>query len=313
MGTLIGQQKGKGIQVTTDGQRLIYSGSRQYLVFDESGTEGEGIILSTSGLPRVNVFYNFDGVPVPLTCKGKKAQQWENNNKYWTVSADFDNEPQNTDSDTGGNETDSGDPTTWYAIIKFDFETYEDVLGWKVNFAKRPYLPPITKTSLMPVIKFTQYMPPNLTIYELVHEYHEVLNDSDFLNAKPRYWKLSISDAEFGVVNGYKCWKVDFELRYKKARMLYNVYDSDGNRVTADVDVDSISMLPGWSVYVPQIDTLDINKTPFADIKENNGDFGKLETDGTFKADQSEDVILKEETMYPVKDFSFLRIRQNNT
>lgn len=312
MTTLVGQKKSRNIDVATNGTRLVYSASREYLVYDSTGTAGEGDVLLTSGLPSVNVSYSFDGVPFPLLCKKKSAQQWENNNKYWTVSAEFDNEPQNSESDTGGNEGDSGDPTTWYAIVKFDFETYEDVLGWKVNFAKRPYLPPISKTSLMPVIKFTQYMPPNLTIYELTHEYHEVLNDSDFLGAKPLYWKLSIADAEFGVVNGYKCWRVDFELRYKKSRMLYNVYDSDGNAVTADDDVDGISMLPGWVSYVPQIDTLDINKTPFADIKENNGDFGKLETDGTFKADQAQDVILKEETMYPVKDFSFIRIRQNN-
>ena len=313
MATLVGQKKGKNVQVTTDGQRLIYSASREYLVYDASGTEGEGTLLLTGGLPSINVFYNFDGVPVPLICRSKKAQQWEDNNKYWTVSAEFNNEPLSNEQQTGGNEQDPQDPTTWYAIVNFDFETYEQPYPYLVNFAKRPYSSVPTVEALMPVLKFTQYMPPSLTIYDLISNYHEVINDGVFLNAELGYWKLSIADADYGVTNGYECWKVDFELRFKKAKYLSNVKDTAGSDISPDTDTNGESMYPGWFLFVPQLDTVDINKTPFADIKGNNGDIGKLDTNGTFFTDQTLDMITVRHGLYDRKNFSFIRIRQGTT
>lgn len=313
MATLVGQKKGKNVQVTTDGQRLIYSASREYLVYDASGTEGEGTLLLTGGLPSINVFYSFDGVPVPLICRSKKAQQWEDNNKYWTVSAEFNNEPLSNEQQTGGNEQDPQDPTTWYAIVNFDFETYEQPYPYLVNYAKRPYSSVPTVEALMPVLKFTQYMPPSLTIYDLISNYHEVINDGVFLNAELGYWKLSISDADYGVTNGYECWKVDFELRFKKAKYLTNVKDTAGSDISPDTDTNGESMYPGWFLFVPQLDTLDINKTPFADVKQNNGDIGKLDTNGTFFTDQTVDMITVRHGLYDRKNFSFIRIRQGTT
>lgn len=310
MATLTGQKKGKNVQVTTDGTRLIYSASREYLVYDASGTEGEGSILLTSGLPSVNVFYSFDGVPVPLTCRTKKAMQWEGNNKYWTISAEFNNEPLSNEQQTGGNEQDPQDPTTWYAIVNFDFETYEQPYPYLVNFAKRPYSSVPTVEALMPVLKFTQYMPPSLTIYDLISNYHEVINDGVFLNAELGYWKLSIADADYGVTNGYECWKVDFELRFKRAKYLSNVKDTAGSDISPDTDTNGESMYPGWALYIPQLDTLDINETPFVDVKKNAGDIGKLDTNGTFFTDQTLDMITVRHGLYDRKNFSFIRIRQ---
>jgi hypothetical protein len=313
MATLVGQKKGKQIEVSTDGQRLIYKAPREYLVYDDTGTAGEGDILLTAGLPSVNLAYVFDGVPVQLVCKSKSAQQWENNNKYWTVTAEFDNEPQNTESDTGGNETDPGDPTTWYSIVKFDFETIETPITGLVNFAKRPYSPPAMRKELIPVIKFTQYMPPDLTIYDLINDYHNVVNDNDFLAIGPRVWLLTISNAEFGVTNGFRCWKVDFELRYHVARLhelellgdeTVKVYDNDGN------DITSGGSYAGWDLYIPQIDTVDKNRRPFSDIFENSGEAGKLGTDGLFLSDQeNEPLVVKRHLIPEAKDFSFIRIR----
>ena len=310
MATLVGQKKGKNVQVTTDGTRLIYSASREYLVYDASGTEGEGTLLLTGGLPSINVFYNFDGVPVPLICRSKKAQQWEDNNKYWTVSAEFNNEPLSNEQQTGGNEQDPQDPTTWYAIVNFDFETYEQPYPYLTNFANRPYSSVPTVEALMPVLKFTQYMPPSLTIYDLISKYHEVLNDGDFLNAKAGYWKLSIADADYGVTNGYECWKVDFELRFKKAKYLPVVFLEDGTRATPDADTSGEDMHPGWALYIPQLDTLDINETPFVDVKKNAGDIGKLNIDGTFLANQTGSPYVIKHALYNSENFSFIRIRQ---
>lgn len=310
MATLVGQKKGKNIEVSTDGQRLIYSASREYLVYDQSGTDGEGDILLTAGLPSVNLFYNFDGVPLALTCKKKSAQQWENNNKYWTVTADFDNQPQNTEQGTGGNEQDSQDPTTWYGILTVDFETFEEVLYGEQNFAKRPYSPPLTISRLIPVIKWTQYLPPDKDFYDILYDYHDKVNENRFLRGSPRFWLLAVAGAEFGVTNGYQCWRVNFELRYKKTDIDTDikVYSTDGTDVTS-----SIGTYPGWDLYIPQIDTIDINKRPFTDIFENSGEAGKLGVDGLFLSDQDEPFICKRHLIRQEISFSFIRIRQNTT
>lgn len=309
MTTLVGQKKGKNIDVSTDGQRLIYSASRDYLVYDQSGNAGEGDVLITAGLPSVNLFYNFDGVPVALTCKKKSAQQWENNNKYWTVSADFDNEPQDNQNDTGGNESDSQDPTTWNAIVRFDFESYEDVLWHEKNLANRPYASPLTTQKLIPVLKFTQYMPPELTIYNLITGYHDVLNDADFLGSNVlRSWLLTIANAAYGVTNGYECWKVDFELRYKVYEFDNTVWQvRNGNPFNV---TDPNGIYGGWDYFVPQLDTLNINGFPFADLKLNSGDVGKIDESGFFIVDQADDFVLKVHTIRKSVDFSFLRIAQ---
>jgi len=251
-------------------------------------------------------------VPAQLVCKSKSAQQWENNNKYWTVTAEFDNEPQNTESDTGGNEGDTGDPTAWFAIAKFDFETIDVPMIGEVNFAKRPYSPPITYKKLIPVLKFTQYLPPDVTIYDLIISYHDVVNNNTFLGGRSRSWLLTVAGAEFGVTNGYECWKVNFELRYLRLRVhdsnatYAKVYDADGNDVTT-----SSGIYPGWDLYIPQIDTVDKNRRPFSDIFENSGEAGKLGTDGLFLSDQdAEPLVIKRHQIPDAEDFSFIRIRQ---
>jgi len=309
MTTLVGQKKGKNIDVSTDGQRLVYSATREYLVYDQSGNAGEGDVLVTAGLPSVNLFYNFDGVPLALTCKKKSAQQWETNNKYWTVSADFDNEPQNNENDTGGNEGDSQDPTTWNAIVRFNFEQYEDVLWHEKNLANRPYASPLTIQKLIPVLKFTQYMPPTLTIYDLITEYHDVLNDDTFLGSNIlRSWLLTVADAQYGVTNGYECWKVDFELRYKVVEFPNTVWQvTNGNPANV---TDPGGVYGGWDYYIPQLDTINVNSEPFEDTKLNSGDLGKIDESGDFISDQTDDFVLKVHTIRKSVDFSFLRISQ---
>ena len=300
MTTLIGQKKGRQIEVTTDGERLIYNATREYIVYDQTGTAGEGDILGTSGIPLVNAFYFFDGIPAPLLCKSKSAEQFENNNKYWTVSADFDNEPQDNQSDTGGNEQDSGNPLSWSSIVNFDFETYEKSIN-AVNFAGRPYSPPITIKRKIIVIKFTQYMPESLSVYDLVKDYDHVSNNTAFLGAPSRSWLLNIAGASFGVTNGVRCWKVNFELRWAEREQFSIAVANEAPEPT---------FVGFWDTVVPQLDTVDKNSKPFSFQFENQGDVGKLGSDGLFLANQAGDVIYRIAAGPVPVDFSWIRIRE---
>jgi len=319
MPVLVGQKRGKKIDVSTSKQGLIYSLEKEFYVYDDSGSANEGQILLTNGIPLVNTIETDAGVPAIMVCRKKSAEQWESNKRYWTVSCSFDNNPSSDQQDTGGNETDNQDPTTWYAIVNFDFQSFESAMVFMQNFAKRPYATPIMEEQLIPTLVFTQYMPPSLSIYDLITSYHDVVNDSQFLNAPGGYWLLTIEDASFGITNGYRCWKVDFRLSFKISpwgSTLGNVYDSAGNLLTSDNFIQipglngvSLPCFPGWYTYVPQVDTIDINKTPFTDAVKNRGDFGKLQADGTFNPNQDENVIYKQHSNRYHQDFSFIRIR----
>jgi len=306
MATVLGQKKGKKIDVSTNGERLVYSATREYIVYDQTGVAGEGDVLSAPGLPSVNVLFQFDGVPVLLLCKSKSAQQFENNNKYWTVSAEFDNEPvQNNEEGSGQGENDSADPTTWFAIAKIDFENREVPYGWYRNFAKRPYANTIVISSQKAVIKWTQYMPSSLSVGDLERDYTDVVNLNSFLNYRPRRLKLNIASAEFGQTNGFQCWKVNFELRHALIAVDddVKVFSEDGVEI-ADRGFS------GWDLLIPQMDTIDINKRPFTDLFENSGDTGKIDENGEFLADQSLPFIMKRQQPLSAVDFSWIQIRQ---
>jgi hypothetical protein len=141
--------------------------------------------------------------------------------------------------------------------------------------------------------------------------YHDVVNTSRFLlRGDKGDWLLTISAAEFGVTNGYECWKVSFELRFKRTRIPGSilVYDEDGNDITNVTG--AFGYYEGWQAYIPQMETIDVNKRPFTDIFENSGDTGKIDTDGLFLSDQDEPFIVKQHIIRDAIDFSFLRIRQ---
>jgi len=311
MATLLGQKKGKKIDVATDGERLVYSATREYIVYDATGTEGEGSILTSAGIPFINTLHSFAGVPALLMCKSKTAQQFENNNKYWTVSASFDNQPSNPEEGSGQNENDpnsSGDPTTWYSLYKFSFTSYEDVLWHEANFAGRPYASPLTVNRLIPCIKFTQYLPPTVTLYDIASNFHEHVNDAEFLGAIARSWLLEVNDAEFGVTNGFPCWKVSFDLKWKITVISsdYEVYTDNQDEVTA-----ANNEYPGWDLYVPQFDTIDKDDAPFVDKFENAGDIGKLGLNGLFFTNQTNPFLIKLHTPRKARSFNFIRLRQN--
>jgi hypothetical protein len=310
MATLVGQKKGKKIDVSTDGQRLVYKATREYLVYDSSGTEGEGTVLTTAGLPSVNLAYSFDGLSLPLICKNKSAQQWEDNNRYWTVTAEYDNQPQQTQADTGGQEGDASDPTTWYAIANISFETYEEARPQEKNLAGRPYENPLVVTRLIPVLRFRHYISSSKTLYELIDEYNDVVNEDDFLKSGIlRSWLLTIANAQFGVTNGVECWAVDFELRYRVIRIENEVWleDSDGN--LSDV-TDAGKVYGGWDSYIPQYDLTDKDDNPFLDNKSNVGVAGKLDVTGSFLGDQTQPFLVKIHPYRKERDFSFIKLRQ---
>lgn len=333
MAVILGRKKGKSIELSGNNGQIIYRLPLVYLVYDETGTQSEGTIISTAGLPLVNEPFTIDGVQFTIACKSKRAEQWDNNNKYWTVTCDCDNEPFESGSGSGDKEGDSNDPTTWSPILKIEYETIEipaetDIYGTLIkNLAERPYATPLIVKRLIPCIPFTQYEPASVAYSNIIAQ-HETLNATTFLGGHKGTWLLTIEDCDKGYKNGYLCWRIDYKLRFLEryasntAQSFWLVRDAAGtpvaitggnNLIGPSVKNPSAQVIGGWQPLVPQLDLLDANGDPVVDGKENQI-LGKLDSVGVRVpgADQgSVDPYYMYTEIFPYLEFNgFLRINQ---
>lgn len=294
MAVILGRKKGKSIELSGNNGQIIYRLPLVYLVYDETGTQSEGTIISTVGLPLVNEPFTIDGVQFTIACKSKRAEQWDNNNKYWTVTCDCDNEPFESGNGGGDKEGDQPDPTTWIPIVKLEYETIDWVVDtdWDgntiLNFANRPYSSPLTIKRLIPCLKFTQYENPNARLIDII-SFNENLNLNTYLGMARGMWMLTIEDCDKGYKNGYLCWKIDYKLRLNRRKLNYKAdtyYMRTFTGGIVDVNdyipelIDSGNYMSGWLPIVPQLDYLAKDGTPVKD-KDKNQIFGKLNPDGT--------------------------------
>lgn len=336
MATIIGRKKGKSIELSGGNGQIIYKLPLVYLVYDDTGNQSEGTIISTAGLPLVNEPFTVDGIPFTIACKSKKAEQWENNNKYWTVTCDCDNEPFESSGGGGGDkENDPDDPTTWKPIWKIEYETIEvpaetDIYGTPVrNLAERPYGSAVLVKRLIPCIPFTQYEPYNQTFTNIMAR-HETLNSNTYFGGHKGTWMLTVEDCDKGFKNGVFCWRIDYKLRFleryasEEAQSFWLVRDAAGtpvaitggdNLVGPSIKNPSIQVVSGWQPLLPQIDVIDIDGNPVVDKKENQI-LGKIDSLGIRVPGQDQGSVnpyFLFTEVFPYFDFgSFLRINQED-
>ena len=345
MAVIIGRKKGKSIEMSGNNGQIIYRLPLVYLLYDETGTQSEGTIISTAGLPLVNEPFTIDGVSFTIACKSKRAEQWDNNNKYWTVTCDCDNEPFESGGGSGDKEGDQPDPTTWIPIVKLEYETIDwvvesDINGKTItNFANRPYSSPLMRKKLIPCLKFTQYENPNQNIRNILAR-NETLNGVSYLGACKGAWMLTVEDSDLGYKNGYLCWRVDYKLRFNERGIPAFRDDTTGTRTLGiyvyqngfkpisqtdlagpflvDNDYGTIASgtvaMSGWIPIIPQLDYLDGTNNPVVDEKGNQI-LGMLYTDGTQlkPEDQNKPYLLNHlaHEIYPYLNFpAILRINQ---
>lgn len=314
MATIIGQKRGKTATLNGGDGNISYSTTITYIIYDDTGLLSEAAILTTAGLPVINTPLTLPDVPFNVACKSKQAQQWESNNKYWTVTCELDNQLFQTSSGGGGGdkETDSTDPTTWIPLYDLSFEQDEEIC-WTdtngiaiVNFARRRYDTALTRKRLITCLRFVQYEPAYLSSNQIIG-YHESVNKTPFFGQPKWSWMLEIVDADLGFRNGIYCWRVEMMIKLKKrfCNDLW-IYNGGYQRYTDGGH--------HWQPAIPQIDTHDKDGKPLTDGKDNQfADF--LNENGTALfangATRAFPYFLIHE-IYPEQEFNgFLRITPN--
>jgi len=226
MPTIIGIKPGRNGQFQSSEGRIEITQTVVYWVQAESKDVDEFSVLTTPGLPIVNITRLGSSGAV---CTSKSAKQNEQNRTRWEVACNFSTAPQ-----TNGNDeeegTQSGDPTTWKVLVKFTTEEILEVN--KCSAAGTPYynsakgwLPEAPQTPLkIGVLRFTQYEAPTTTWQDLLTR-TGTTNGSTFLAQNQYTWLCTIEDAELVQMNRAKVWKIDYSLKYNPRDWRIKVID----------------------------------------------------------------------------------------
>lgn len=312
MPTIVGQKLGQEFMLESDGNSIVFERDLEYIISDPTRSGDAMSIYSTPGLPKVNEQIQIPGVPYKLYCTGKRAKQWEKKESFWDVTCSLSSKPPTTSSKAGGGENSPLNPTSWYSLIKGDFEEMEEVVisdinGFAiVNTALRRYDSPFTKTRKIPAIRWTQYELATRPIDQIL-QWNDTLNQSTFLNKERGTWRLNVDNWALVVVNGFFVWELDLKLRY-----IYREIESSGKLVkpiaAAPGFQDTGTKKHHWQEAILQRDWIQKNNKPCIDGNGNQIE-DNIGIDGLQLAKTDPRVYVLHEVFH-YANFGNLRIRQ---
>lgn len=210
--TLVGERRVGSGSIRLNGNTPEFIETYEYIVDGGVSSETRINVLNTSGLPVVGVSQLASGA----VCTSKTATRDEVNPRYWNIQCEFSSIDQS--QQIGVSE--SPDPTTWIPVYQVGYEREQEPITSTVfnepvlNSAGQKFLTPLTKTRLIPTFKFSQYFPDSIS-ETTVLGYNESMNSQSFRGFEKFSLLLLVLGSERGFFNGYRCRRVDFEIRYK--------------------------------------------------------------------------------------------------
>lgn len=201
----------------------------------------ETILHGTSGTPQYGTVYG----PYSLQLVGAEGVRMEHHSLYWDCVYHLSNsveDAENINQSTGVPQT--GDPTLWIPVAEIRFEEYEEAHRWSLeidpderhpdiggedttgynarawtNSAGIPYDTGFSIRRRVICRDFTQYEKATgsgaVTI-DQIESRDDTLNKNPFLGRPKRTLKLNVNGATLGFYYGVRCWRIDYQLSYKK-------------------------------------------------------------------------------------------------
>lgn len=214
--TLRGEKREGDVRMRKAGKKLVIEETRNYTLFTDDKSTSRIAILNTPGLPRVGTTVSSFGLTV---CRSISCNRSERNPLEWTAVAEFSSEVEEDTS--GANESEDGNPTGFIPIASAQFETYQayktkDIEGKPfANTAGSPFDGALPQNRTLVRYDFEQFEPATTTLDE-ISERNETVNELEFLGKPPKTLRLSVKDASIGFYYGYKVWRINYSLTYKK-------------------------------------------------------------------------------------------------
>lgn len=213
---LIGEKReGNSGGFRKQGTSLVYVHRVSFQVYSDDRYENKINVLTTPGLPIVGVPYGgFVG-----TCTSKDCERSPVNPQYWDVKCEFSTGEEEQKQDP--NDPNNPDPTTWIPIYDIVFESYQEAATKDnagnaiLNTAGIPFADPLMRNRVISVLDFYQFEPDSLTLDQIMDR-NDTVNSVTFRSIAA--WKLNllIKKATIGLYNGFSCWRIEYQIKYRK-------------------------------------------------------------------------------------------------
>lgn len=196
---------------------LVREQTQNWIVEADSAFQDQAeILLTTPGLPQFGAIYGSG-----MVVKSIRGTRDPMHRLRWSVAATGSSEVQEDQNQNPQNQ--GGDPTTWIPIASVKFEPYEH-LDWRdlsdprkvyENSAKRPFGSALQFTRRIAAVPFTQFEPISTTL-DSIMDRCDTINSATYKGKDEDSLLLSIEEAQIGFYSGYRCWRVDYTMRYRE-------------------------------------------------------------------------------------------------
>jgi len=228
MPELIGERREGAVSVRQGtGGILNYEQDYHYLVQADHIGQNRFVIATTPGLPVVNQT-QIDGL---IMCKSKTAKRMDKVALLWEVTCTFSSEVQEgTDPST----PQQGDPLAWQPVAEVEFEPDEEVVrkdvdgkAW-VNSANKPFETGLVVPSLIASATFTQFESAGSLTLNGIMDRNAKVNSATYNSFAKNTLLLFVQRATIGFFYGTRCWRIQYNMKYKDKPALPSKPDTGG-------------------------------------------------------------------------------------
>lgn len=228
MPQLIGEKREGGVRISQGkGGILNYEQDYHFLVQADYAEQARFTILTTPGLPVVNQT-TIGGL---IMCVSKTGKRNDKVARLWDVTCTFSSEVQEgTDPST----PQQGDPLLWQPVAEIEFEPDEEVVrkdvdgkAW-VNSANKPFETGLILPTLIASATFTQFEAAGSLALNQIMDRNAKVNEATYGPFPKNSLLLFVQRATIGFFYGTRCWKIQYNMKYKDKPALPSKPDTGG-------------------------------------------------------------------------------------
>jgi hypothetical protein len=214
MPTLLGEKREGSGKLRSRAGTPVFEESYHYLVQADSKFQAREEILTTAGLPQLNITTSAGGFAV---CRSLSATKRTVNPLYWDVTAEFSSEVD----ETSGGSTDPAvnPPEAWVPIYETKFERHQRLVAKDasgdpfVNSAGEAFQEKLTITRHVPIWEFFQFEPATVSDETIIGRC-EVVNNATFKGRAAKTLLCVVLSSVIGRFYGQLRRLTQYQLKY---------------------------------------------------------------------------------------------------
>jgi hypothetical protein len=258
----------------------VFEEDIHYIVQGDYATQPRIEIVTTSGLPQLNLSTSSGGIAV---CRGIDASMRSDASLIWDITCQFTSEVQE-----GQDTSDpSSDPTAWIPVYETKFERLQEIVtkdkngATIANSAGVPFDVGLTVSRFIPIWELYQFESAALSDEDIIAR-NEVVNSATFKGRAAKSILCTVLSSVVGFYFGQKRRLTQYQLKYNKklwthkrldvgttyksGSTLLPYTDSEGNIILGALDGSGAKQAVGTAPAVEEFDMYDSDALSFLRI-----------------------------------------------